>query len=70
MKVRIYNRDSDGNPEELGAIVLKDELVPEPNIPSLNNRLGDPLIVYEKTTRILIDHKKRNFGQALSPLLK
>jgi hypothetical protein len=59
MKVRIYAQRDTG-PEELGAIVLKDgQLVSEPKIPALNNLLSEPLIVYGKTTRILIDPEEQ-----------
>jgi len=55
MKVRIYAQRDTGT-KELGAIVLKDgQLVPEPKITALNNLLSEPLIIYGKTTRILID---------------
>ena len=56
MKVRIYSRDNDGNPEELGAIVLKGGvLVQEPICNALTNLLSEPLVFYDKETRILID---------------
>lgn len=56
MKVRIYSRDKQGDPEELGAIVLKGgKLVQEPESLALRNILREPLIVYDKNTRVLID---------------
>jgi hypothetical protein len=58
MKVRIYAQREDG-PEELGAIVLKEGvLVPQPKIPALTNLLREPLIVYDKMKRVLIDSAK------------
>jgi hypothetical protein len=54
--VRIYSRDQQGEPEELGALVLKDgKLVQEPECLALTNLLREPLIVYDKGTRIEID---------------
>lgn len=56
MKVRIYSRDKEGEPEELGEIVLKDgKLIQEPHILALTNLLSEPLIIYEHNKRILID---------------
>ena len=56
MKVRIYSRNGEGEPEELGAIVLKDgKLIQEPDSIALTNLLSEPLIIYEKSKRILID---------------
>jgi hypothetical protein len=55
MKVRIYAQRESG-PEELGAIVLKHgKLVQEPTSIALTNLLSEPLVIYEKATRILID---------------
>ena len=56
MKVRIYSRDGEGAPEELGAIVLKDgKLIQEPESLALTNLLSERLIIYENSKRILID---------------
>lgn len=68
MKVRIYSRKDDGEPEELGAIVLKyGQLVPEPKIPALTNLLSEPLLTYEGKERIFIESKNepKRFLRAL-----
>lgn len=67
MKVRIYAQRDEG-PEELGAIVLKDDaLIPEPKIPALTNILKDPLFVYEQEDEVEIVAAKepKKFLQAL-----
>lgn len=63
MKVRIYSRDTEGEAEELGAIVLAEgRLVAEPKVIALENLLADPLVIYEGTEQIRIrasDEPKR-----------
>lgn len=59
MKVRIYSRKDDGEPEELGAIVLENALlIPHPKVPALTNLLAEPPVVYEGEKRIFIEPKK------------
>ena len=58
-RVRIYSRGQSGNPDELGAIVLKDgHLVPEPNILALTGLLHETLFVRYGGNNLEIDPEK------------